>query len=336
MNLPDQLRPILADILPLNPDAAIRGTELVQKVKSRVDGAYSDNSIRQAFSSLAADATSPIAKIESGHGYYRRQSPQVPISAPDEEPEEYRSPTSDSRGTRANQPEEKFRAFFKRSSYLDNRFPVHIEHTAGARQPAGVAKWKYPDVVELEWDAGGEGEEGFSLDRTLLEVKRSLGEQPFRLRSIELKVELALSNFREHFFQCVSNSMWSHSARLVVAAPVSDALLARELRRLGTSYGVHVQTFNIPVDRIATLPDAEALSRLSDDEFERLRGEFSPLSISPGLPRQVLDWEHIRDMMNQSQEFQDIFEWIARCLRDSRSYSFENYLALRKIEQRPG
>jgi hypothetical protein len=108
---------------------------------------------------------------------------------------------------------------------------MHIEHTKGARQPAGVNKWKFSDVVVLDWDVGEQREDAFVLDRALLEVKRSLGEQPFRLSSVELKVELVLNNFREHFFQCVSNSKWAHMAHLVVASPISDALLATELRR---------------------------------------------------------------------------------------------------------
>ena len=130
--------------------------------------------------------------------------------------------------------------------------------------------------------------------------------------------------------------MWSHSARLVVAAPVSDALLAAELRRLGTSYGIQVQSFNLTLDRFQNLPPASEILRLADDEFERIRGELAPTPISPGTSRRALDWDHIRDMMAQSREFADVFDWVARCLRDYRAYTFENFTALQKIEREPG
>lgn len=130
--------------------------------------------------------------------------------------------------------------------------------------------------------------------------------------------------------------MWSHDARLVVAAPVSDSLLAGELRRLGTSYGVQIQTFNLPPNRLNELPPASAILKCSDDQFEQIRGDLVPFPLSPGAPRPALDWEHIRDMMTQSETFSDIFEWIARCLRDTKAYTFQNYVHLRKIEQEPG
>lgn len=230
--------------------------------------------------------------------------------------------------------EEKFRAFFIPQSQYESRFPVHIEHTSASQQPSGVNKWKFPDVVELDWEDVGEvSDEGFVLDKALLEVKRSLGEQPFRLASVELKVELTLGSFREHFFQCVSNSMWSHSARLVVAASISDALLAGELRRLGTSYGVQIQFFDLPIDRLESLPAATGILNLSNAEFEELRGAVVPSILSTGTSRSVLDWDHIRDMMKQIDVFANIFDWIARCLHDCKPYAYEKYLTLLKMEQ---
>jgi len=117
---------------------------------------------------------------------------------------------------------------------------------------------------------------------------------------------------------------------------VSDALLAGELRRLGTSYGLQVQSFNLPPERLQALPSASAILKLSDNEFEQLRGSFTPFPLSAGAFRPALDWDHIRDMMTQSQEFSDVFEWIARCLRDSRAYTFQKYIELRNIEREPG
>lgn len=118
----------------------------------------------------------------------------------------------------------------------------------------------------LEWDVGEAKDAGFRLDPDLLEVKRSLGEQPFRLSSIELKVELSLADFRAAFFQCVSNSKWAHHAVLAVAAKIADKTLAEELRRLGSSYDVTVLTYGIAREALTDLPSASAILKMGEGE----------------------------------------------------------------------
>jgi hypothetical protein len=343
MNLVEKLREVLGQdgILPTDPAKALIGSDLLKKVKPLVVG-YSDNSIRQTFSALISDPTSPIARVEQGYGYYRRvTAPQPVVESEAAQQGEASAPTE---GTppapiatgRNRQPEEKFRAFFVRYARLNSSFPVHVEHTSGTHQPAGVNKWKFPDVVVLDWEVGEQRGDGFALDRALLEVKRSLGEQPFRLSSVELKVELSLANFREHFFQCVSNSKWAHVAQLAVATAVSDSLLAQELRRLGASYGVTIMHFGLTRDRLDSLPDADKILSMSEDEFEKLAPEAQPTALATGAARGDLDWDHIRDMRAQSADFRELFGWVARCLSDARAYSIENYRQLQEIERQAG
>lgn len=342
MTLLDRLRTLLSEgnILPADPAKAISGSDLLKVVKPQLKD-YAEASIRQTFSNLAADATSPIARVAQGYGYFRRPEPAE--TAEDEPGQPETRATSEvppskqaAHASRETQPEERFRAFFVRHSKLRMGFPMKVEHTAGAHQPAGVNKWKFPDVVVLQWEVGDQVEGGFALDRALLEVKRSLGEQPFRIASIELKVELTLSNFREYFFQCVSNSKWAHLAHLVVATPVLDALLVQELRRLGSSYGVSVSAFSFTRDELAALPNASELLSMSDEEFEKLAARTSPISIATGVQRPELDWDHIRDMRTQSPDFRNLFDWIARCLRDSKAYTIDNFLSLQQIEAEAG
>lgn len=339
MTLNERLRQVLPEHLPEEPSQALSGTELVARLLPFMQGEYAENSIRQTLSVLAGDPTSPIARLEGSHGYYRRpllqassaeSGPDGTDTAPANTPAEPECP-----GTgREHQAEEKFRAFYLRLARWDTRFPMRIEHLAGQRQTAGVNKWKFPDLVVLDWDAGKTSENGcFSLDPSLLEVKRGLGERPFKLTSVELKVELSLGSFREHFFQCVSNSMWAHHACLAVAMPVQDSLLAAELRRLGASYGVEVQTFGLTKEKILSLPAAKDILKLGDDAFEQLAGDIPPMALSPGKVKASLDWEHIRDMKAQSPEFNTLFDWIARCLRDGRAYPVEDYLKLLQIEK---
>lgn len=170
----------------------------------------------------------------------------------------------------------------------------------------------------------------------MLDVRRGLGEQPFLLTSVELKVDLSFSTFREFFFQCVSNSKWAHSAALVVACPVSDALLSKELRRLGTSYGVAISTFDFSRDELASLPSADELMKMTEEEFEKIAEQRKDNTLTAGTVRPGLDWDHLQDLKTQSTAFSEIFGWIARCLRDSKPYTMRNYQELTRIEGRPG
>lgn len=336
VTLIEQIRKIVQETqeIPDDPAASLSGTELVEIVRPKLIGEFADNSLRQTFSVLVGDPTSPLARAEIGYGYFRRARSQQaqPVS---EEP--MVQATVDGSEGRDNQPEEKFRAFYLRMLKLDNKFPVHIEHLAGSRRQAGVNKWKFPDVVFLDWDVGEANDAGFALNPDTLAVKRGLGEQPFGLSSVELKIDLSLSTFREFFFQCVSNSKWAHAAKLVIACPIADNLLANEMRRLGASYGVAVSTFNFSRDALKSVPAASKILALKDDEFEKLFASYRvENTLTAGAARSVLDWEHINDMKAQSDEFKSIFAWIARCLRDTTAFSFENYRRLIQIEQTPG
>ena len=72
MNLRDQLKEILPEILPSDPSSSIKGTELIRLVKYRLKQEYSDATLRYHFSILCADPSSPIAKVDQGQGYYLR------------------------------------------------------------------------------------------------------------------------------------------------------------------------------------------------------------------------------------------------------------------------
>lgn len=74
MNLRDQLKEILPEILPPNPAEPIKGTELIRLVKFSLKQEYSDATLRYHFSIMCCDPASPIAKVEQGQGYYLRRT----------------------------------------------------------------------------------------------------------------------------------------------------------------------------------------------------------------------------------------------------------------------
>jgi hypothetical protein len=329
--LQEHLSKILPEVLPRNPAEAINGTEVFNRVHSKIPE-YAEASIRQHLSQMSANSDSVIAKVEKGHGYYLRAGPGVNGESlgGSASAEETLAECGET-GGRDSQPEEKFRALYMRLVGQENRFPMLIEHTRGGKQHAGVDKWKYPDVVVLDWEVGRLEDTGYRLDSNLLDVKRSLGEQSFRLTSVELKTRLTLANFRECFFQCVSNSKWAHHAVLAVAEEITDELLATELRRLGSSYDVSVISYSFAAGFLDSVPPASKIAEMGVEDFDSLAGKTNLARIAPGRPRGSLDWEHIRDMQGRTEDFVSLFRWISRCLQERRPYIFEHFKSIADI-----
>lgn len=329
-----QLTELLAEVLPATPEQAITGTDLLLKVKDKIDGEFSESSLRNYFAEMSRDPSSPIAKVDQGRGYYKRTITDSQNETEQTESVEQTTPntTTEKISGRINQREEKFRSLFIRWADLNNHFPMHVEHTSAAKQKAGINKWKFPDVVTIKWEVGQVTDDGFRLERDLLEIKRSLGEQPFKLTSIELKVEVGSTNLRESFFQCVSNSKWAHNAQLIIATTITDETIAEEFRRLGNSYDVSVISFCIPLETLDTLPDANQIMKMDAAKIESIMK--AQKKIASGKERDGLDWEHLRDLRIQSRDINNLFSWIAFCLTQKKTYSVKDWAQISEIEKR--
>lgn len=330
-----QLPEVLRAVLPKSAEEAINGTELLELVRPKLEGTYTDGTVRSHFSRLASDSTSPIARVESGYGYYLRPIASPPAAAAGSPPaiSGAAPPTHAEDGGLALQQEEKFRALFMRYAELQDRFVMRIDHTIAGRSSAGVNRWKFPDVVVLDWDVGQVTDDGYRLNRDLLEVKRSLGDQPFRLSSIELKVSLTLRDFRESFFQCVSNSKWAHHSQLAVATTIDDATLVEELRRLGTSYDVTIFSYSLDAQWLKDLPSSNEIMKMSDADFENVAKPIRVVTVATGRQRAALDWEHINDMRSRTDDFVSLFQWIAHCLKDGKPFTYGHYQDIVRIDQ---
>ncbi|MBS1872427.1 MAG: hypothetical protein JSU00_04380 [Acidobacteria bacterium] len=335
-NLWEQLNRLYPEVLSPDPASAINGTKLFEKVVGRLEGEYAENSIRQHFSVMSQDPTSSIAKVTTGHGYYLREQLTSQATIDSAAPTLLSTPVELSKG-RDLQLEEKFRFIFMRHAERSNVFPMHVEHTRASSRAAGVNRWKFPDVVLLNWRVGDMTDQGYRLDPNLLQVKMSLGEQPFLLRSVELKVDLSLASFRESFFQCVSNSKWAHGATLAIATSIDDSTLSDELRRLGASYDVSVDSYGLSAEFLESLPPASKIRAMTDSEFdEAIAPQITVQRVSSGKERSALDWEHILDLRSLSPGFRQLFEWVAYCLAQRRPYRFADFDQIQKIERTVG
>ncbi len=302
----------------------------------KLAGDFTENAVRAYFSYMSKDPSTRIAKKTDGQGYYLRDEtiPQLPVATP----ESFISKDTKAPTSRDEQPEEKFRALFMRNSELTPlQFPAKIEHTQATKKEAGINLWKFPDVVILGWGIGTQKyyEDEIKLDPNLLAVKTSLGEPLFSLQSVELKVSLSRSTFRENFFQCLSNSKWAHQTVLAIAMSVDDETLRDELERLGTSYDVTINSLGLSDGDLQSLPNAKVISEMSVADFEqKIATNIKLTRISIGKDRPSLDWETINDLKSLSNDFVNLFEWIANCVSEKKSFSFSNFVKIREIKKK--
>lgn len=104
-----------------------------------------------------------------------------------------------------------------------------------------------------------------------------------RLFSFELKRALTKSNYRESFFQAVSNSSWAHQGYLVAADIAEDEELLSELQRLSASFGIGIIRLEVPdVDESSV--------------------------VFPARERLALDWETMNKLCEQSPDFAKFLE----------------------------
>ena len=338
--LHQQLERLLPELLPSSPDKTVTGSYLCRELKSRLEGSFAEVTTRKAISDLAQDPRSVIARRTGGYGYYRRAEP-LTSSQPVSPTRTTEGNSSESRKSASHKPEsnisqrdeqreEKFRSLFIRLAELDGKYALKIEHTEAVKRTRGQDIWKFPDAVILEWDRSVRDENPsangiFGLKRDILEVKRALGEQPFKLTSVELKPKVTFGDLRRDFFQCVSNSSWAHSASLVIASEIQDQVLAAELERLGSSFGVFIETYKLSEDFLENLPLAQTILKMKTDQIEQYAEKVERKSISRGNQKPGLDWSHIGDLKEQHSSFKKLFAWIAKCLVDRKAYPYREW-----------
>jgi uncharacterized protein len=113
----------------------------------------------------------------------------------------------------------------------------------------------------------------------VIEFNRLSDNNSIRLYSFELKRTLNKSNYRESYFQAVSNSSWAHEGYLVAAEVLQDDDFLAELARLAASFGIGIIQLE--------LQDIDSSSVLY-----------------PATIRPALDWETINKLCEQNPDFQ--------------------------------
>lgn len=316
MSLRNQLSASLPEILPADPTQAIKGTELIRLVRMRLDGDYSDASLRYHFSIMSCDPASPIAKVEKGQGYYRR-APAVPDLIKAKEMMSQGQLDEIGGDPRALDFAiariQKFRAVVTRYSETNNRFPYQFRASLGKGAPIGNL-WKIPDMVIVDWESGEPDDSGFGLDRTNIMLRRSLGLAPYRLDSVSLLLTANLELCRQDFFQALAVASWCNSGELFYANPILDEALAETLRHLSSRYGIGVTTFGLSLQALDELPTAEHILNAQPRETEALMERLDVRRLTPAKRLEHLDWASLQNLRMENPEVHDLFVWIAKSL----------------------
>jgi uncharacterized protein len=143
-------------------------------------------------------------------------------------------------------------------------------------QRSGYNEWIHPDVV------------GFYLPLDdwrpdVIEFNRLSDNNSLRLFSFELKKSLNKGNYREAYFQAVSNSSWAHEGYLVATEILQDDEFLSELERLASSFGIgiiHLDPRDIDASTI----------------------------LYPARVKTALDWETINKLCEQNSDFEKFLQ----------------------------
>lgn len=137
----------------------------------------------------------------------------------------------------------------------------------------GLNEWVHPDIVGVyipieDWN------------REIIELNSISNSNAISIYSFELKKSIDRNNYREYFFQAVSNSSWANEGYLVAAKIKDDDELMNELERLSSSFGIgliHLDIEDIDSSKVVFPAhkkkelDWETMNKLSDlnDKFKR-------------------------------------------------------------------
>lgn len=127
-----------------------------------------------------------------------------------------------------------------------------------------LTKWLHPDMVGVYFPF-------VDFKKEVIKLGKSLGWDSIQVFSFELKRTINSNNYREYFFQAVSNSSWAHEGYLVAAEISDDDEFRRELGRLTNAFGIGIIHLNIKdIHSSSILFDATSRNQIDWDTVDKL------------------------------------------------------------------
>ncbi|MDO4250151.1 MAG: hypothetical protein Q4C68_01430, partial [Moraxella sp.] len=98
--------------------------------------------------------------------------------------------------------------FLKNHEYFE-AYSKTVFHEESVKGQKGEDKWLYPDMVAVNFEYANYQE------NNLFQFIHKFDILPIKIYSFEIKKELSFNNYKEYFFQAVSNSSWANEGYLV-------------------------------------------------------------------------------------------------------------------------
>lgn len=291
---------ILPQLLPTRAEEAIKGTELIARVRAVLGKAYSDRSLRSQFSFIALEPDSCLARVENGQGYYLRREPLIPSLHSMFESEEEAARDADS-------PLHKALAL-----------AVRLYDTAGM----GVfvypleeeENWEQPDLVAVQWPAG-------TTDASGAYVLEPSDEKTAQLRAVCVAVANDAESCRSAFFRTLSCGLGVGQAELLIIT--TDDSAPEELAQLATLYGVGIRLMQVDVTDSDALPRADVIFRADAATARALLAELPITTLAhPRQRTQPVLAAHLRPATTAA------WHWAQNCLDKGRIEAYEMRVAV--------
>lgn len=233
MSLRDKLVEILPTLLPAREEDAIKGTELIARVRAVLGDAYSDRSLRSQFSFIALEPDSCLARVPNGQGYYLRGESESPSL------HHVFTDASDSHNPR----------------HKALALAVRLYDTAGMGvfvYPPEDDSWEHPDLVAVQWPAG-------CTDATGAYIIDPTTPSTVSYRSVCVAPADDAEECRRAFFRSLACGLWAQEIELLIVG--DDAAAVPELLRLASQFGVGVRTIAANDEILDDLPRADEIFR---------------------------------------------------------------------------
>lgn len=127
--------------------------------------------------------------------------------------------------------------FLKFDKYFQ-AYSKTIFHEVSPKGAKGEDKWLYPDMVAVYFEYAN------YQKNYVLDFITKFNKPPIKIYSFEIKKELNFSNYKESFFQAVSNSSWANEGYLVAAQILPDGQFIEALKKLSQSFGIGIIELN--------------------------------------------------------------------------------------------
>ena len=117
--------------------------------------------------------------------------------------------------------------------FLD-KHPAFDAKSRSGKSQKGADKWLYPDMVGVQFEYTN-----YEHDN-LLTLMRKFDRLPIKIFSFEIKIRLDFGNYKESFFQAVSNSSWANEGYLVALDIEQEVEFREALQKLSQSFGIGI------------------------------------------------------------------------------------------------